>query len=61
MDEKIIFQLFKQIIIKQNQEFIEDLAKTFKRDSEELKEKYIKAEYYLPILIRSKKTNDNNP
>ncbi len=61
MDEKIIFQLFKQIIIKQNQEFIEDLAKTFKRDSEELKEKYIKPEYYLPILIRSKKTNDNNP
>lgn len=62
MDEKVIFQLFKDIIIKQNQVFIEDIAKYFKRDPDYLKAKYIKPEYYLPILERSKKkTSYSNP
>jgi hypothetical protein len=55
MDEKIVFNMFKNMIIAQNEVFIRDLAKKFKRDPDELCKKYIKPEYYLPIVEWEKK------
>lgn len=53
MDEKVIFQTIKQVIIKQNEVFLRDLARRFKRDPDDFCKKYIKPEYYLPVLERA--------
>jgi len=53
MDEKVIFQTIKQVIIKQNEIFLRDLARRFKRNPDDFCKKYIKPEYYLPILERA--------
>lgn len=52
MDEKVIFQLFKDIIIAQNKAFLRDLALKFNRNPEDFTRKYLKPEYYLPIIDR---------
>lgn len=52
MDEKVMFRTFKDIIIAQNRAFLKDLASKFNRDPEVLIAKYLKPEYYLPIIER---------
>lgn len=52
MDNKVVFQVFKNIIIAQNEIFIKDIAKRFKKDPEDLCKKYIKPEYYLPVVTK---------
>jgi hypothetical protein len=55
MDEKVVFQLFKNIIKTQNERFISDLAKKFGRDPDVLLKNYLKPDYYLPIVEWDKK------
>lgn len=50
MDEKVVFSTIKETIIAQNRAFLLDLSKRFKLDYEYLCEKYIRPEYYLPIV-----------
>ena len=57
MDQKIkqenyqeTFQLFKNIIISQNEIFLKDLAKKFNKNPDDLIKKYIRQDYYLPII-----------
>lgn len=49
----MIFDLFKSVIIEQNKMMLMDIAKKFDLDYEALVEKYIKPEYYLPVIINS--------
>jgi hypothetical protein len=53
MDEKVAFQVIKNVIIKQNEVFLRDLAVRFNRDPDDFCKKYIKPEYYLPIIQRT--------
>lgn len=48
-----MFAAIKNTIISQNKEFLLDLSKRFKLDYDYMCEKYIKPEYYLPILSRT--------
>lgn len=50
-----MFQIFKNILIEQNKEFIKDLAKQFHKKEDELLKKYLKPDYYLPMISKSKK------
>jgi hypothetical protein len=52
--EKLIFDVFKTIIIEQNKLLLKELAVKFELDYEELLRKYIKPEYYLPVVEKSK-------
>jgi hypothetical protein len=52
MDHKMIFDLFKNIIIKQNEVLIKEIAKVSELDEKYLIEKYIKPAYYLPIISK---------
>ncbi len=54
MDNKIMFDLFKNIIKEQNKELLSQVAKVTGKDEAELVEKYIKPEFYLPIIDRKK-------
>lgn len=52
MDHKMIFDLFKNIIIKQNEVLIKEIAKQTGLDETYLTEKYIQPAYYLPIISK---------
>jgi hypothetical protein len=52
--EKLIFDIFKTIIIEQNKLLLKEVAKKFELDYDELMKKYIKPEYYLPVIEKSK-------
>lgn len=52
MDEKVVFSAIKETIIAQNRAFLLDLSKRFDLDYEYLCDKYIRPEYYLPIVAR---------
>jgi hypothetical protein len=52
--EKLIFDIFKTIIIEQNKLLLKEVAKKFELDYDELLKKYIKPEYYLPVIEKSK-------
>lgn len=52
--EKLIFDVFKTIIIEQNKLLLRELATKFDLNYEELLKKYIKPEYYLPVVEKSK-------
>ena len=53
MDHKMSFQVFKNIIIAQNKEFLKQISKETGLDEEYLIEKYIKPDYYLPIIKKT--------
>lgn len=50
MDSDLVFDIFKNIIIKQNKALISRIAKDFKKNEQELLSMYLKPEYYLPII-----------
>lgn len=56
MDFKVkgdfMFQLLKSTIITENQRILELIAKKYNKDYHMLKEKYIRPEYYLPLVIQ---------
>lgn len=52
----MMFQMFKNVLIEQNKAFIKDLAKTFYKNEEEMMKKYLKPEYYLPMIAKSKRS-----
>lgn len=53
----MIFDIFKTVIIEQNKVMLKDVAKQFDLDYDTLVEKYVKPEYYLPVIINSTKTS----
>lgn len=52
--EKLIFDIFKSVIIEQNKLLLKEVSLRFGLDYQELLDKYIKPEYYLPVIDRSK-------
>lgn len=50
---KATFDLFKNIIIEQNKELLHQVAKITGKDEKMLLEKYIKPDFYLPIILKS--------
>jgi len=50
MDEKMIFDMIKRIIYEQNQKLLQELAPLLRKDVAYLEEKYLRREYYLPML-----------
>lgn len=55
MDYKIkgdfMFQLLKLTIVAENHKLLELVAKKYNKDYDNLKEKYIRPEFYLPLVI----------
>lgn len=47
---KMIFDMFKLIIIEQNKLLLKEISEKFDLDYNELLSKYIKPEYYLPVI-----------
>lgn len=62
MNSRGSFQVLKNIIISQNKEFLKQISKETGLDEEYLIQKYIKPDYYLPIIkktcISTCNTND---
>jgi hypothetical protein len=54
MDNKIVFDFFKNIIVEQNKVFLVQVAKKLNIPEQELLETYLKPEYYLPIVEKCK-------
>lgn len=55
MDNKMIFDLFKNIIIQQNRILLKEVAERFQLDYDELLKQYLKPEYYLPVIGKTNK------
>jgi hypothetical protein len=53
--EAIIFNIFKNIIIEQNKKLLEIIANKYNIDHEYLISKYLKPEYYLPVILKDNK------
>jgi len=51
MDRKVTFDLFKNIIIQQNEVLIKKIAEETNTPIEKLRLKYLKREFYLPIVV----------
>lgn len=49
----MIFDIFKTTIIEQNKLLLKEIAVKFDLDYDKLLEKYIKPEYYLPVIVRT--------
>lgn len=52
--DKLIFDIFKTIIIEQNKLLLREISTRFSLDYDELLKKYIRPEYYLPVIEKSK-------
>lgn len=50
MDSEVVFAIFKNIIIEQNKRLLEMIARDYNKNAEALESKYIKPEFYLPII-----------
>lgn len=50
MENKVILDVFKNIIIEQNKEFLKEVSKAYGIDYDYLVKKYLKPEYYLPVV-----------
>ena len=57
MDNKMIFDIFKTVIIEQNKLLLKEIATKFDMDYNTLVEKYIKPEYYLPVILNTNPSN----
>ena len=53
MDNKVTFDMFKNIIIEQNKQLLKEVAKVTGKNEAVLVEKYIKPEFYLPIVLKT--------
>lgn len=53
MEKEIGFDMFKYMTIKQNRILIAQIAKDFNLSESKLLEKYLKPEYYLPVIIHN--------
>jgi hypothetical protein len=52
---KIVFDIFKNIIIEQNKILLKKISEVTGIDEDHLLETYIKPEYYLPVITKSQK------
>ena len=50
LDREIGFELFKSVIMEQNRALIKQIAKDHKRTESRWLYRYLKPEYYLPIV-----------
>jgi len=50
MDSEVAFNMFKNMIIAQNKELLKRLAKDLKRNEQAMIDRYVKPEFYLPII-----------
>lgn len=50
------FQFFKGILYEQNKKLLENIAKDYKVPQEQLMERYLQREYYLPIVQKTQAT-----
>ena len=50
MDQEIGFQMFKYITIAQNRELLKQIAKDHGYNESRFLERYLKPEYYLPVI-----------
>lgn len=55
------FALFKNIIIEQNKVLLKQLSKASGLDEKMLLDKYMKPDYYLPVVLESEKTLTTTP
>lgn len=53
MDNKMIFDMFKNVIIEQNKVLLLQIAEKFGLDYEELLQKYLTPDNYLPMLQKA--------
>lgn len=60
MDQEIGFQMFKYITIAQNRALLKQIAKDFNLSESHLMERYLKAEYYLPVVQVTKNDRRNS-
>lgn len=60
MDNKVIFDMFKNIIIEQNKQLLKEVSKVTGKNEAVLAQKYIKPEFYLPIILKSIETTTLN-
>lgn len=61
----MIFDFFKNIILAQNKVLLTSVAREFHRNESVLLDKYLKPEYYLPVVVKTVHTessmNDTHP
>jgi hypothetical protein len=53
MDSEVGFDMLSNIIKAQNKALIKQIAKDFIRDESRLMKRYLKPEYYLPVVIKT--------
>ena len=53
--KKMIFSVFKNIIIEQNKVLLKIIADKYDLDYEELLKKYITPDNYLPVVVETNK------
>ena len=51
MDNKMIFNIFKNVIIEQNKVLLKQISDKYNIDYDYLVEKYIDPQYYLPVIM----------
>ncbi len=49
-DREVGFEILKNVIVEQNKALIKQIAKDYLRTESRLLHRYLKPEYYLPIL-----------
>lgn len=49
-DRELGFEMIKNILIEQNKHLLKQIAKDFERSENNLLKRYLKPEYYLPIV-----------
>lgn len=59
MDRKMTFEIFKNIIVEQNKLLFKEIAKNSHLTEEYLTKNYLKPEYYLPVIVKTKKCQPN--
>jgi hypothetical protein len=52
MDREMTFSIFKNIIIEQNKLLLRRVSEITGLKEEYLQEKYLKPDYYLPIIVK---------
>lgn len=50
MAEEVVFDMFKNILKAETESFVREIARNYRRSEHVLLEKYLKPEYYLPII-----------
>jgi hypothetical protein len=60
MDNKVAFGVIKNVLIEQNKQLLKIVAEKHNLDYEELVEKYITPQYYLPVIQVADKKNDTD-